>query len=483
MTDDAPQKPVQPTASAPVRWHQSLYFRVILLCGVLLLCLLGSVFAITRFFFNEAAQEMQAEAHRIAEKIQVRFDENPDQDLASVTDDVANLFAGENIEIRPFEPGAGQGVPPGPSGRLDTSENAAPDSGSVYLERDKQGRLSRVAHVLIPLQDETMLMTLRVPIRPQVEILRAFTNRYMLSVTGVFVLALGLMIYFIAKSLRPLTRLSDTCAAISQGNLQTLNTRGASGEIQRLEETFNQMVGSLREKEMVEAKLRQAQRLSALGNLAAGVAHDVRNPLNAIKLLSSHALDNVDAKSNGRVARPLESIRREVDHLEEIVSSFLSLAKETELDPQPHKVDDLLHECIRLFKKDAEQREVRLISELRAGETPLMLDQKQWTRAILNVLLNALEACPPGGRVRLFSRLTDSHCEIEIRDDGPGLDKDHLERVFDPYYTTKPGGTGLGLSITRGIIEEHGGAIELTSVEGKGCQVLIVLPLETAKAV
>ena len=80
--------------------------------------------------------------------------------------------------------------------------------------------------------------------------------------------------------------------------------------------------------------------------------------------------------------------------------------------------------------------------------------------------------------MRLFSRLTETTCEIEIRDDGPGLPKETAERVFDPYYTTKPGGTGLGLSITRGIVEEHGGTIELTSSSGLGCQVLITIPLE-----
>ena len=220
----------------------------------------------------------------------------------------------------------------------------------------------------------------------------------------------------------------------------------------------------------------------ALGNLAAGVAHDVRNPLNAIKLLSSHALDSLENTPDAPAVKPLETIRREVGRLEDIVSNFLSLAKERELAPEPQRVDALLEECLRLLRKNAEERDLRLMSDLRAGDTVLMLDPKQWTRAILNVLVNALEACPPGGRVRVFSRLTGDACEIEIRDDGPGLSKEMIERVFDPYYTTKPGGTGLGLSITRGIVEEHGGRVELTSIEGQGCQVLITLPLERTRA-
>jgi two-component system sensor histidine kinase HydH len=249
------------------------------------------------------------------------------------------------------------------------------------------------------------------------------------------------------------------------------------GEVLALEQTFNRMVASLREKEVVETNLRQAQRLSALGTLAAGVAHDIRNPLNAIKLLSSHAIDRLNRDGDAApVARQVQTIRTEVDRLEDIVSRFLSLAKETELRLEEHTVDPLLLECIRLIKQDAEARDVRITTELRAGDTALRLDPKQFRRAVLNVLINALEATPAGGRVRVFSRATDSACEVEVRDDGPGMARDVAEHVFDPYYTTKPTGTGLGLSITRSIIEEHGGAVSLTSAEGQGTQVLIALP-------
>ena len=149
----------------------------------------------------------------------------------------------------------------------------------------------------------------------------------MMALMLVFVMALGLMVYFINKALRPLMRLSESCAAIGSGELNMVNTQGISGEILVLEQTFNDMVASLREKEIMEGKLRQAQRLSALGNLAAGIAHDVRNPLNAIKLLSSHAQDMLETDEHP-AAKPMHTIRTEVDRLEEIVSSFLSLARE-----------------------------------------------------------------------------------------------------------------------------------------------------------
>lgn len=459
------------SARAKVPWYKTLVSRVIVLCGVLLFCLLASVYAITVFYFNEAAEEMRLQAEALSEEILVKLEENPARDLAELNADMLRFSEDAEVRIQPFHEHA-----PGlraPRREIDSADLG----GAVYLERDASGQLNRVAQMPLPVGDEMVLMTLRVPVEPQVEVLRAFTNRYILALTLVFVLTLALMIYFIVRTLRPLTQFSESCAAISSGKLETVAADKSFGEIQALQTTFNGMVEALREKEMVEAKLRQAQRLSALGNLAAGVAHDVRNPLNAIKLLSSHAFDTIDT-GNGGARKSLKTIQEEVVRLESIVSSFLSLAKESELRPEMQPIDTLLDECVQLFRKDAEERGVKLATDLRAGDAQLYIDPKHWKRAILNVLLNALEACPSGGRVRLFSRIAERAVEIEIRDDGSGMSKEDIDRVFDPYYTTKPGGTGLGLSITRGIVEEHGGSIELSSSPGQGVQVLISVPLE-----
>lgn len=449
---------VTPTVKTHIRvpWYKSLFFRVVVLGAVLLACLFSSVVVITHHFFQEAARQMEAQAMDISHSLEIRFEEGFEQDYGVLEMELMDLYKGVDIKLD------------------ETTENSF--EATFSIERIEDGGFARVARVPIRDAERPLLMTVTMTIMPQTEILRAFRNRYMIALLTVFMVALGLMVYFVAKTLRPLMQLSESCAAIGGGELNTVSTRGVSGELLALEQTFNQMVKSLREKEMMENKLRQAQRLSAMGNLAAGIAHDVRNPLNAIKLLSSHAQDMLEG--DGHIAcKTMRTIRNEVDRLEEIVSSFLSLARETELHREPRELDALLDECVHLFQKDAEARGIRLGSDLHTSGVTLMLDPKQWKRAILNVLLNALEACPEGGRVRLFSRRTDMHCEIEIRDDGPGLSRETVERVFDPYFTTKPGGTGLGLSITRGIIEEHGGTIDITGSPGMGCQVLIKLPL------
>jgi len=461
MPEIAPSNaaPREPTPLQRVRWRHSLFFQVVVLCVILVLCLLGSVVALTQYYISESVREMEAHAGEITHDIYLALERNPDittEDLVHEIQEAYNYHAEFRLETE--------------AGELSTS----------FRMESRGDQVARVVEVPLEFGPSHLVLTLRATTAAQAEILRAFRNRYMLALISVFLLTICLMVYFIARALRPLRDLSYSLAAVSSGQLRQVSTRRATGEVRALEDTFNHMVDSLREKEMMETKLRQAQRLSALGNLAAGVAHDVRNPLNAIKLLSSHAMDTLDRDSPAE--KPLRTIRAEVNRLEDIVSSFLSLAKERELVLEPCTVDSLLEECMRLFRQEAEARELRLIHELRAGEITLMLDPKQFTRAILNILLNALEACPPGGRVRLFSRRSDHACEIEIRDDGPGMPREVMDRVFDPYYTTKPGGTGLGLSITRGIVEEHGGSVELTCVEGQGCQVLITLPLEKMKA-
>lgn len=431
-----------------------------LLCTVLLLCLLAMVYAITRHFYSEASQELVAQARAVAESVELRLEENPNIPLEALEGETIRLQQGFD-EVQLIEE-------PGQS-----------EIQSVVLEQGEDGTLRRVSRVTIEYGDRRLLLVAGVAVTPQTEVLRVFRNRNLALLITVFIVVLGLMVYFISRTLQPLRELSRSCSDIIAGKLRNVEIHTTSSEIMSLEKTFNDMVASLKEKEMVESKLRQAQRLSAIGTLAAGVAHDVRNPLNAIKLLSSHAMDTLgeDTKSFS-AKKQLQTIRTEVDRLEDIVSSFLSLAKETELNPEPHGVDELLRECVALLQKDAETREVQLNVELRCGDTQFMLDRRQWNRAVLNVLINALEACPPGGRVRVFSRLTLTHCEVEIRDDGPGMSADEIEHAFDPYYTTKDMGTGLGLSITRGIVEEHGGSISLTSVEGQGCQALIQIPLE-----
>lgn len=475
-------------------WANSLVTRILFLCGVLLLCLLGSLYVLTRFYFSQVIAEMESTAADIVESVvldlkEADLAEDPEL-LHRIEEDLRSGMPDElTLDLRRLDSLAALAAESPEALHLTERQegdritvpavtDAGPLGAAISFESREGVGIVRIARYPILVGGETLLLTMSVQVTPQTEIVRAFQNRYLRLLTLLFLVTLGLMVYLILRTLQPLGAMSRSFAAISAGDIREVQSGHTYTEIRALEETFNTMVQSLREKETMEANLRQAQRLSALGNLSAGIAHDLRNPLNAIKLLSSQALDTLGrSDASGASTRQVATIRREVDRLEEIVSGFLSLAREHEINPEPSRLDGLLEEAIRLVAKDAEDRAIRLITDLRAGDAESLLDRKQWMRALVNVLLNAMDACPAEGRVRVFSRCTDTHGEVEVRDDGPGIPADVLERVFEPYFTTKATGTGLGLSITRGIIEEHGGTIAISSAGGHGTQVVITVPL------
>jgi signal transduction histidine kinase len=432
--------------------------RISVLCIVLVLCLLAAVWFLATRSYQQVITHMESKANQITEQVRIQFEERLESD--DEPNDLGNDFRTmvENTPVEFF---------------LNPTD---PDVDSIRSQADERGYYFTAVQNFQLSNGAKVRLEMELDFDPQTELVRAFKNSFLISISIVFFLTLGVMIYLIYNALKPLRDLSDTCAEIAEGELKEVDTPSTVGEIQALKTTFNGMVASLREKEKVEENLRQAQRLSAIGNLAAGVAHDVRNPLNAIKLISSHALDTLEkSPQHAPTAKQIHTIRNEVGRLEEIVSNFLALAKEGELKREPQLIDNLLEECLQLIRKDAETRGVRIISELRCTDQVMNLDPRQFNRAVLNVLINALDACPENGRIRLFSRKTSDGIEIEIRDDGPGIPKDVIDRIFDPYFTTKSTGTGLGLSITRSIIEEHDGKISISSSEDAGCQVLITL--------
>ncbi|NUM52502.1 MAG: HAMP domain-containing protein [Candidatus Hydrogenedentes bacterium] len=457
-------------AITKVHWTNSLIARVVALCVVLVLCLLGSVYVLTVHFLKEVRAEYENRAFEMAQDAHIWFEEHREDagGVDSATRDLQQKYPGVQLQMAPA-----QGVEPTSITEQQTNTTAQITDNGIVIT---------ATHIIYRDGHPPMELTAEFMLDPRTAIWRAFTNRYIALLTTSFLIALGLMVYFIVKSLRPMRDLAKSCARIGAGELAPVEIKRSYGEVLALERTFNRMVDALRDKEQIEANLRQAQRLSALGSLAAGIAHDVRNPLNAIKLLSSHALDNLNGNDNG-AAQQLQTIRKEVDRLEDIVSGFLALAKERELQPEPVKVDALVEDCVHLVKAEAESHGVGLSSDLGAAGLQLDIDPKQVKRAVLNVMINAIEACHGGGRVRVLTRTTEDAYQIEVRDNGPGLTRDVAERAFDPYFTTKPSGTGIGLSITRGIFEEHGGSVSLTCAFGEGCQVLMSLPLRKTATV
>jgi signal transduction histidine kinase len=229
---------------------------------------------------------------------------------------------------------------------------------------------------------------------------------------------------------------------------------------------------------LLERRARDAERLAELGTLTGGLAHEIKNPLSTVQLnlqLLSEDLDPRDVNQQRSVHR-LQVVQRETGRLREIVDDFLRYAGKMELDRKPVDLNDLLEELVDFFAPQAQLQRVQL--RLRRDPGPLManIDAKFVKQAVLNLMLNAVQAMPDGGELILSVTTTDGIAKIEVIDTGPGISPEAAENIFKAYYSTKRGGTGLGLAISLRIAKEHGGSLKVQSEPGKGSDFILTLP-------
>jgi signal transduction histidine kinase len=222
------------------------------------------------------------------------------------------------------------------------------------------------------------------------------------------------------------------------------------------------------------------RRLAALGNLAAGVAHEIRNPLNAIgmglqRLIREWRL--APDEDQAEYARLGGVLQGEVNRLNEMVERFLQLARPARLTLGTCPVEQHLGELLTLVREEAAAKGITIETALALNGATARLDCRQVHQALLNIIVNAFQAMSKGGTLRLTARTAQGRLEVTIHDTGQGIAPEHLDRIFEPYFTTKEGGTGLGLALTQRIVEAHGGTIIVDSRPGKGSTFRIGLPL------
>lgn len=224
----------------------------------------------------------------------------------------------------------------------------------------------------------------------------------------------------------------------------------------------------------LEAEVRRREKLAAVGDLAAGVAHELRNPLSSIKGYASYLGGRFPEGSEDREAARV--MVQEVDRLNRVISDLIGVSRPTDIHPRKVDMAGLADNTLRLLAQDAAQRGVTLVRE---GEAEAWLDPDRFRQALLNVCLNAVEAMKDGGKLRLSFRTQGNLVYLDVRDNGPGIPQDILNRIFDPYFTTKSQGTGLGLAMVLKVTEAHGGSVRITSeTEGpeRGTTVRFLLP-------
>jgi len=240
------------------------------------------------------------------------------------------------------------------------------------------------------------------------------------------------------------------------------------------------LLRDLTERKRVEETLRRTESLALLGKLAAGVSHEIRNPLGAIVLhmdLLEEELQDLLPEWPAQIAEPLADVRTQLTRLGDLVQDYLSLARLASLQREPADIGTFVDDVLKEVAPQVAKCGITLRREGPVSLGQVALHANTFRRVLLNLVQNALDAMPQGGTLTLRGWQTASHVHLDICDTGAGIPAEQLAQIFEPLYTTKPAGTGLGLYMAREIVAAHGGEIRVTSQVGSGTTFTVTLPL------
>lgn len=327
-------------------------------------------------------------------------------------------------------------------------------------------------------------------------------------VMGTFAVLAGLCIFFLltllafiaANITRPLGVMVEATDKIAKGDLDHRVDIDRRDEIGQLAGSFNRMTEDLkranegltqwgrvlekrveeraRELQTMQAVMIQSEKLASLGKMAAGVAHEINNPLTSI-LIQTHLLLETCEPGNPSLEN-LTLIADETSRCAEIVKGLLEFARMTPAQPTKADVNDIVERSIQLLEKQASVRNIKIVKALDLSLPSIDLDKNKMQQVFSNLIINACDAMAGGGTLTITSRLGPDRRQIEIlfADTGMGIPEENFHKLFDPFFTTKSAGTGLGLAVSYGIIQQRGGKIGVRSEVGQGSVFIVILPLD-----
>jgi len=317
---------------------------------------------------------------------------------------------------------------------------------------------------------------------------KALSILVLITVAGM-ALAVGLGYLVADKIMRPVHRLIAASQKVSEGNLSPEIGPISRDEIGVLQNTFKNMIVSLEERDRrrraeSENRLLQSEKQASIGRLAAGVAHEINNPLTGVLTYTHMLLRRRDIGDD--IRSDLETIAQSTERVRKIVKGLLDFSRQTKLDREPTDVNRLVDSTVSLIENQALVKGLSI--KFNPGENlpVLTLDRNQVQSVLFNIIMNALDATEPGGKLTISTGISLSArddgkkgVEIAVADTGCGIAPEDLDKLFDPFFTTKEvgQGTGLGLAVSYGIVQRHGGTIRVQSEAGRGSTFTIWLPV------
>jgi signal transduction histidine kinase len=316
------------------------------------------------------------------------------------------------------------------------------------------------------------------------DIQRANFIRRLFATGMVFTVGIALIIFLARRYTTPIQNLVEDFKRISAGDLSVTIPVESHDEIGEMAEGFNNMVEKLRERETLEKRLYEAEHLSRVGQLASGIAHEIRNPLNYISLAIDHLKTEMlpyCGEKCSELEELTEKIKEEVRRANYMVVNFMNYGRPLKLRRTQVDYRELLTKVLPLLRDRLIEQHIAVELQIPSDLPPLWIDGELFRNCILNFVNNASQAMPDGGSITLGAHVEESQVKLAFCDQGSGISPDDIGKIFQPYFTTKDVGIGLGLAITERIIKEHGGVITVESTIGIGTTFTVSLPLQPSE--
>ena len=348
-----------------------------------------------------------------------------------------------------------------------------------YVGRETAGGLDYLlAAAPVRVQDRAAVLTVPLTTREQeTEAQTDELDRRVLLAALVFIMLGAAIGYYMAERIAdPVNRLMRATRRIARGDLDVQVLTTSSDELRRLVDAFNQMAADLQRQ---RKELERTNRLEAWADMARQVAHDIKNPLTPIQLNAEHLIrvhDDRGRPLGGVLDDCIRNILGQVRLLRQISSEFSSFASSPEPKPVDVSLADLVHEVVEPYRAGLANR-VTIETAVPADLPMLRIDRTLIGRALTNVIENALHAMPGGGRLTITAANELESVRLDVTDTGVGMDAESIQRIFEPYFSTKAIGTGLGLTIAKRNVEANGGEIAVTSQKGRGTKVALRFPV------